>query len=159
MEKHPKIPNWSEQIAPSQVTTGFLLFSNNISILTKWLHREGTMPMDDHILTNHVLIVASHFNTIFDESIKKILPSKTRNCQQDSRQKGDRKENHVDTQAPGLSDVFDLSRIDQVARPHAKARAGEDKGFSALIRLESTCIPSKSCCFFRKASPNSRVHY
>lgn len=50
--------------------------------------------MDDHILTNHISIVASHFNTIFDESIKKILPSDTKKetASKIPGQKGGRKE-------------------------------------------------------------------
>lgn len=85
------------------------------------------------------------------------------NWQQDSRaergQKGKTMEFSMLILKPGLSDIFDLSRINQVARPHTKARAGEDKGFSTLIWLESTCIPSKSLVFSKASpSPNSSTH-
>lgn len=85
------------------------------------------------------------------------------NCQQDSRAERGRKGKTMELSMlilkPGLSDVFDLSRINQVARPHTKARAGEDKGFSTLIWLERTCIPSKSLVFSKAGpSPNSSTH-
>ena len=93
LEKNPKETEslWTD----CTITSGhWIPFIFNISILTKRLHREGTMPMDDHILTNHISIVASHFNTIFDESIKKILPSDTKKetASKIPGQKGGRKE-------------------------------------------------------------------
>ena len=35
---------------------------------------KGALAMDDDVLLNHVLVIASHLYTIFDESIEEILP-------------------------------------------------------------------------------------
>ena len=42
--------------------------------------------------------------------------------------------------AAGLSNVFNLPRINQVPRPNAIAGAGENEGFPLRVRLEGTRI-------------------
>ena len=52
--------------------------SSQTGFSARYLHGKGTMPMDDDILRNHILVVASHLHTIFDESIEQILQSDIR---------------------------------------------------------------------------------